>query len=249
MTGGAQYRDCCETPDLAFPDTADPMGIPGPNFTFTPIVSEYNPQHCAEVEGSLNIYWEWLIGFGSPCEGIEYTNGTQVDALDGAISMQGIAVSNDQCIGADGYNFSVSPDTLTMTGIADSGGQNIAMTLTRSPDEKCFVGHWVDEGAPADYRAHIAASAFPGLDNEIFTVTTVSDTDDGVCDGNCSLREALNAANSNGVGLDYIDFDSSVFNFPQTIRLGSALPDITGSLSIVGPGSGLVDVRGRRSVK
>jgi CSLREA domain-containing protein len=210
--------------------------------------SEYNPQLCAQVEGSLNIYWEGMDGSATWCEGIEYTNGTLADALDGTITMQGIAVSNDQCIWVDSYNFTVSPDKRTMAGIADSGGLNVAMTLTRSPDEKCFVGHWIDEGSSADFRAHISASVFPGLDNETFIVTTVADTDDGVCDGNCSLREALNAANSNGVGLDYIDFDSSVFSFPQTIRLGSALPDIASSLSIVGPGSGLVDVRGRRGL-
>src|SRR5688500_1225344 len=51
-----------------------------------------------------------------------------------------------------------------------------------------------------------------------FTVTKTTDTSDGACDVDCSLREAINAANfieSN----DTIEFDSSVFSSPQIITL------------------------------
>ncbi|MEO8394966.1 MAG: CSLREA domain-containing protein, partial [Chloroflexota bacterium] len=65
-----------------------------------------------------------------------------------------------------------------------------------------------------------------------FTVSKTADTNDGACDADCSLREAIAAANALG-GADGISFDSGVFN-PGTITLGSALPNITDDLTITG---------------
>src|SRR5258708_38405387 len=62
-----------------------------------------------------------------------------------------------------------------------------------------------------------------------FTVTKTADTNDGTCDSDCSLREALAAANANAGG------DTIAFNIPTsdggyssandnwTITLGSGL--------------------------
>ena len=50
-----------------------------------------------------------------------------------------------------------------------------------------------------------------------YTVTKTEDTNDGVCDADCSLREALAAANAD-VASDIIVFDGSVFHTPQTYR-------------------------------
>jgi CSLREA domain-containing protein len=70
------------------------------------------------------------------------------------------------------------------------------------------------------------------------TVTKIADTSDGACDSDCSLREALTAA-QNG---DLINF-SSLFDTPQFIDLTTALPVITRSISIQGPGAQLLTVR------
>lgn len=72
----------------------------------------------------------------------------------------------------------------------------------------------------------------------VFTVTKTADTNDGVCDADCSLREAITAAQND----DLINF-STLFNTPQTINLLTALPDIGNSITIQGPGAHLLIVR------
>jgi CSLREA domain-containing protein len=74
------------------------------------------------------------------------------------------------------------------------------------------------------------------------TVTKVQDTDDGVCDADCSLREAIGAAASG----DTINF-SSLFNTPQTINLSTTAPyngglTISTDLTISGPGAYLLTI-------
>ncbi len=76
------------------------------------------------------------------------------------------------------------------------------------------------------------------------TVTKIQDTSDGVCDADCSLREAIDAANPG----DRIIF-SSLFNTPQTISLSPVLPyngglTISMNLTINGPGADLLTVFG-----
>ena len=52
------------------------------------------------------------------------------------------------------------------------------------------------------------------------TVTKVTDTNDNVCDADCSLREAVFAASASG---DVIEFASPLFDSAQNIRLSAAL--------------------------
>ena len=80
-------------------------------------------------------------------------------------------------------------------------------------------------------RAHAAATTF--------TVNSLADTDDSNCDSapDCTLREAINAANSN-LGADTIEFSGT-----GTINLTGSLPDITDDLTIKGPGATLLTVR------
>ena len=73
-------------------------------------------------------------------------------------------------------------------------------------------------------------------------VTNTGDTGAG------SLRAAITAANANGTGLDDILFDNTIFNTPSTINLLSALPGITSSVTIIGPGANLLTVRRPDSV-
>ena len=78
-----------------------------------------------------------------------------------------------------------------------------------------------------------------------FTVTKVADTNDGVCDADCSFREAVAAANA-AAGDDSVAFDPTVFNVAQTITLSGGAINITGTqaLSIAGTGSTLLTIDG-----
>lgn len=64
-----------------------------------------------------------------------------------------------------------------------------------------------------------------------YIVTKTADTNDGVCDADCSLREAIVAANANP-GLDNIHF--SIGSGLQTIKPTSELPALTESVVING---------------
>ncbi|HVT81157.1 MAG TPA: choice-of-anchor D domain-containing protein, partial [Phycisphaerae bacterium] len=76
-----------------------------------------------------------------------------------------------------------------------------------------------------------------------YVVNTLSDT--VAIDGHVSLREAITAAVSGatsgdalaGTASNTIVFDSALTTSPATIDLTTALPDLTGTLSIAGPGS------------
>lgn len=80
-----------------------------------------------------------------------------------------------------------------------------------------------------------------------FTVTKVADTNDGTCDGDCSLREAIAAATA-AAGDDVIIF-STLFTMPQTIVLsGSELVlGSNGSTTINGPGASLLTISGNNA--
>ncbi len=73
----------------------------------------------------------------------------------------------------------------------------------------------------------------------IYTVNATADSNDGNCNvANCTLREAVTAAQTS----DVIQF-SPLFNTPQTISLQTALPNIENSITIQGTGAHLLTVR------
>ncbi|HLM62538.1 MAG TPA: CSLREA domain-containing protein, partial [Pyrinomonadaceae bacterium] len=80
-----------------------------------------------------------------------------------------------------------------------------------------------------------------------YTVTKIADTNDGVCDADCSLREAVVAAAATADN-DTIQF-SALFNQAQTITLSGTDIIITGNgtLSINGPGANLLTVSGNNA--
>jgi CSLREA domain-containing protein len=67
-----------------------------------------------------------------------------------------------------------------------------------------------------------------------FVVSKTADTNDGICNADCSLREAITAANAT-VDADTITFNAAVFD-PGTITLISSLPQISQDLTISGSG-------------
>src|SRR5204862_247332 len=82
------------------------------------------------------------------------------------------------------------------------------------------------------------------------TVNTLAD--ENGTGANCSLREAITAANNDvafggcpaGSGTDTI-----TFSVTGTITLGSSLPNITSSMNITGPGAGSLTINGNDSVR
>ena len=81
-----------------------------------------------------------------------------------------------------------------------------------------------------------------------YTVTKVADTSDGVCDSDCSLREAVGAANAT-VDNDTIQFNFPLFNSSQTILLlsGEIVIANNGTLTISGPGADRLTVDGNQA--
>lgn len=73
-------------------------------------------------------------------------------------------------------------------------------------------------------------------------VTKTADTNDGVCDSDCSLREAVRLAKSG----DTIVF-SPLFNSPQTILLTNGQILINKNLTIAGPNADLLAVSGNNA--
>lgn len=69
-------------------------------------------------------------------------------------------------------------------------------------------------------------------------VTKTADTNDGVCNADCSLREAVAAA----IPGSNIEF-STLFDTPQTITLGSLI-SITKSLTLIGSGADKLTISG-----
>lgn len=80
-----------------------------------------------------------------------------------------------------------------------------------------------------------------------YTVTKIADTNDGLCDADCSLREAVSAANATADN-DTIEF-AALFNTEQTITLsgGQILLVNNGSLTINGTGAALLTISGNNT--
>ena len=75
-----------------------------------------------------------------------------------------------------------------------------------------------------------------------FTVTTVDDHNDGVCNGaDCTLREAITSANARtSDDLVLINFAPGVTG---SIQLTAALPSLSTNITVQGPGANLLTVR------
>jgi CSLREA domain-containing protein len=88
----------------------------------------------------------------------------------------------------------------------------------------------------------------PTVFSATFTVTKTADTNDGTCDADCSLREAVAAANA-AAGEDIVNFDATVFGTPQTIVLSLGEIVITGidSLTLNGTGADMLTINGNMS--
>ncbi|MBE8970594.1 hypothetical protein IQ277_31610 [Nostocales cyanobacterium LEGE 12452] len=76
-----------------------------------------------------------------------------------------------------------------------------------------------------------------------YIVNTLNDENDGINNGDVSLRDAINAANASA-GADTITFDSSVFNSAAKITLTNGLLFINDNLTIADTGANLLTISG-----
>jgi hypothetical protein len=111
------------------------------------------------VAGTSNLHWKNLAGRWNGCSGIEYSNISTDEP--GTFTFSGYMVSDIWCLAYGNYTFDLSEDGLSLSGIGEYA--NVPMTLTRTPDQDCFVGHWYNENNPddGDWLAHISVDAFP----------------------------------------------------------------------------------------
>jgi uncharacterized repeat protein (TIGR01451 family)/CSLREA domain-containing protein/uncharacterized repeat protein (TIGR02543 family) len=178
-----------------------------------------------------------------------------------SISIQSNLIEDASCGITNGLDGNLTGDPM-LGSLADNGGLTQTMALqdgspainagdnTLAVDESSaalnfdqrgtgynrIVGGFVDMGA---YEAQTYTYDF--------VVDTVSDADLEGCSTtaiDCSLRGAINLANSLG-GSHTITFDSSVFNSDKTITLtNGALPNITSDLTITGSSTVAISIDG-----
>ncbi len=127
----------------------------------------------------------------------------------------------------EGQSFLVSVDVAT-----DGGGHApfTAIAPVILPSTYVVTGTATsNDGSTSEFSACVGVNA----NAPTTTVNTTDDTDDGACTvSNCTLREAINAANAQA-GLDTISFDiPSGFGF--TIQPVAPLPEITDPVIIDG---------------
>ncbi len=168
--------------------------------------------------------------------------------------------------GADG-NLTGDP---RLDALADNGGPTQTMALlSGSPavdagdDSVCSdtttVNNIDQRGITRPQGAHCDMGAYEltaNQDGPHFIVNASADTDDGGCDTlgqgsghlDCTLREAINAANAFG-SASTISFDANVFTSAQTITLTSALPPIANTVTIDGPGADLLTIDGDQAYR
>jgi CSLREA domain-containing protein len=135
------------------------------------------------------------------------------------------------------------PTTSARTVVAGpiTSGLPAVTSLNTAFDTLPANGVWIlrfEDGWNGDTGSVANASLTLTMAGVNRTVTKTADTNDGACDADCSLREALTAAQND----DLINF-SSLFNTPQNIDLATALPVINRSIAIQGPGAQLLTVR------
>jgi uncharacterized delta-60 repeat protein/CSLREA domain-containing protein len=135
---------------------------------------------------------------------------------------------------------------------ANFGGNFFSInSIVVQPDGKILIGGDFSTIANQPRRNVVRLLSNGSLDvppAQIVTVTTAEDVmNTGGCDSDCSLREAVAAANLNGTGgSTQINFDPTVFNTPRTITLTAGELSISDNrrVTINGPGSNLLTISG-----
>jgi uncharacterized delta-60 repeat protein/CSLREA domain-containing protein len=132
---------------------------------------------------------------------------------------------------------------------ANFGGNFYSISkILVQPDGKVLIGGQFDTVGSQPRKNLVRLLGDGSLDlppAQTLTVTKTADTNDGVCNSDCSLREAIAAANAN-VESSQINFDAQIFGVPQTITLSSDELVIADNhrLTINGTGANLLSISG-----
>ena len=176
-----------------------------------------------------------LFGSDPTAAGATLTNGDQInpDTRLGALQNNG-GVTETHALLAGSPAINAGSNALAV----DQNNQPLA-TDQRGAGFPRIVGGTVDIGA---FESQAVPTAQPG---PTFTVTETLDYNRGICAvGDCSLREAIAAANA-APGDNTVAFDSNVFGGSnQTVTLFSGNLAITGNLIINGSGANRLIVSG-----
>ncbi len=123
--------------------------------------------------------------------------------------------------------------------------------VVRQPDGKILVGGQFSTVGHQTRKNLVRLLADGTLDlppAQTLTVTKVEDSNDGSCNSDCSLREAIAAANaSNDASL--VNFEPQMFGVARTITLtsGELVFEQNRRVSIAGPGSSLLTISGNNA--
>src|SRR5205085_9952013 len=128
-----------------------------------------------------------------------------------------------------------STQTMIPGGVAVEGGDDCVLNQSCSSDNLSFNLTTDQRGFQRKLGGHVDIGAV-----EVIPVNTTADHDNGTCDSDCTLREAINVANAN-------PGSTISFSVTSTIPLSSALPDITSNMAISGPGANQLEVQGSQS--
>jgi uncharacterized delta-60 repeat protein/CSLREA domain-containing protein len=145
---------------------------------------------------------------------------------------------------------------LNSNGTLDTSFRDVGMSgsfggvnaITTQADQKILLG-----GDFQDFGIHVFKKVVRVLNSGFLElppflqlmVTKTADTNDGVCDADCSLREAIAVANATN-NESVITFDPQLFGSPQTIVLTNGELVITNSreMQIAGTGPNLLTISG-----
>jgi CSLREA domain-containing protein len=194
---------------------ADNVGSPSPDvYDAGHAVASRGHNFIGKTDGSSG----WVAS--------DYT-GTSVSPLDPQLGSL-------QDNGGPTQTMAVQPTSAAIDA-ADDSVLNAPLSLTT--DQR-------GPGFPRKLGAHVDIGAFEfdsALPGPAFIVTTAADHDDGNCGAlDCTLREAINAANADGMD-STITFAPGV---PGIITLTSALPDVTSNIALQGPGARVLALNG-----
>ena len=191
------------------------------------IANSTNGGDCYRDGGTINAQ-NSLIEDGLTC-----VNGTNTNNLTGDPSLGALANNGG----------STQTMALQVGSPAINAGDN---ALAVDENDTALAYDQRGSGYPRIFGSIVDMGAYEATYTYDFVVDTTSDADLQGCSpapNDCSLRGAINLANAIS-GTDTLTFDSTVFSTAQTITLSSALPPITSTIIIDGPGSSLLTVDG-----
>lgn len=200
------------------------------------VISGYNGRDCFSGSGSIVTFTNSLIADGR-CGVVNGVDGNITgDPMLGPLQDNG--GSTETHLPLDG-----SPviDAVAASGGLCAGSNTDQRGATRPDDGDGVGGIFCDMGA-----VEVTGDIQVGSN---FTVNATGDSDDGICGtgiGECTLREAMDAANADADASE-ITFDNSVFGSAQTITLAMGELAITTETTISGPGADLLTIDANRA--